>query len=322
MTDHRLASAWEGTWHRVRRMPPSFLRHRGAYGGADLYEILPVPERGLQLERWVSYDFLVGHPVLEMSVRPLARRPGRAAWVELGLNDRPLTRVALDRPRFLRQRLDGPHNRAAPNVIRLTYGYERIAPAAADIGATGVRSAVDLVVLSGGQRHGDLASIRINAVEHARNRRGYNLVALNLAGRVLGAETFDTFFDPAAARKLAEWVDALPPGTIVAGAVRDEASGRLDGAAVRALGTLGVRGDLRGHFRHSHAFVGVKGAPPGAALEQAGPERIRLVVGDGIGDDFPGEPPVGFELTRFALRNGGPDERTGQQAGSGGGGGN
>ena len=116
LTDHHLAHAWQPTWQRLRRTPPPFLRHRGTYGGDDLYEILPVPEQGLALERWVSYDFLVAHPLLETSVRPIARRPGRAAWVELTLNDRRLTRVPLDRPRLLRHRLEPPYHRAAPNA--------------------------------------------------------------------------------------------------------------------------------------------------------------------------------------------------------------
>jgi interleukin-like EMT inducer protein len=306
LTDHYLAHAWHPTWQKLRRAPPPFLRHHGTYGRDDLYEILPAPEQGLSLERWVSYDFLVDHPLLEASVRPIARRPGRAAWVELTLNDRRLTRVPLDRPRLLRYWLEPPYHRAAPNVIRLTYGYERVGRRrpGADIGTTGVRSPVDLVVLSGGQPHGDVGSVRLNAVEHARNRRGYNLVALDPLGRVLGAETFDTFFDPAATHRLARWVDALPPGSIVAGAVRDEASGRLDGAAVRALETLGVRGDLRRRFRDSHAFVGVKGAAPGTALEDAGPRRISLVVGDADAEEFAGGGPVGLELTTFALRSG------------------
>ncbi len=308
LTDHHLAHAWQPTWQRLRRAPPPFLRHRGTYGGDDLYEILPAPEQGLLLERWVSYDFLVAHPVLEASVRPIARRPGRAAWVELTLNDRVLTREPLDRPRRLRHRLDPPYHRAAPNVIRLTYGYERVGPRrpATDIGTTGVRSPVDIVVLSGGQPYGEVGSVRVNAVEHARNRRGYNLVALDPAGRLLDAETFDTFFDPLAAGELARWVEALPAGSIVAGAVRDEASGRLDGAAVHALGTLGVRGDLRGRFRDSHAFVGVKGAAPGTALEAVGPRRLALTVGEGDPEEYLGTHPAGLELTTFALRAGPP----------------
>jgi hypothetical protein len=307
LTDHHFAHAWQPTWHRLRRAPPPFLRHRGTYGGDDLYEILPVPERGLLLERWVSYDFLVDHPVLEVSLRPIARQPGRAAWVELTLNDRVLTRVPLDRSRLLRHHLDPPYHRAAPNVIRMTYGYEPVGlrRRSPDIGTTGVRSPVDLVVMSGGQPYGEVGSVRVNAVERARNRRGYNLVALDPAGRVLGAETFDTFFDPRASRRLAQWVEALPTGSIVAGAVRDEASGRLDGAAVRALATLGVLGDLRGRYRDSHAFVGVKGVARGTALEAVGPRRLALTVGEGDPEEYLGERPAGLELTSFALRGGG-----------------
>jgi hypothetical protein len=309
LADHRLAPAWEPTWHRLRRAPPRLLRYRGTYGDDDLYEILAVPERGLLVERWVSYDFLMRHPVLEASVRPLARRPGRAAWVEVALNGRPVARVPLDGPRVLRLRLRPPYQRAAPNMIRLTYGYDRIDPgsARAEVGTTGVPSSVDLGVVSGGQPHGNVASVRVNAVEHARNGRGYNLVALNRGGRVLAVAAFDTFFDPSAPGRLAAWVDGLPAGTIVAGAVKDDASGRLDSVAVRALRTLGVLGDVRGRFRESHAFVGVKGAAPGTALERAGPRRVTLFVGEGTPEELLGDGPVGLELTAFVLR----DERDG-----------
>ena len=87
----------------------------------------------------------------------------------------------------------------------MTYGYEPVGPRRRppEIGTTGVRSPVDLVVMSGGQPYGEVGSVRVNAVERARNRRGYNLVALDPAGRVLGAETFDTLFDPRASRRLA-----------------------------------------------------------------------------------------------------------------------
>jgi hypothetical protein len=304
LADHHLAPAWQPTWHRLRRAPPHFLRHRGTYGDDDLYEILAVPEQGLLLERWVSYDFLVDHPVLEASVRPLRPHPGRAAWVDLALNGRSVARVPLDRPQLLRRRLQPPYQRAAPNVIRLTYGYDRIGPGSprAEIGTTGVRSPVDLVVVSGGQPHGDVGSVRVNAVERGQSRRGYTLVSLDRAGRVLAAETFDTFLDPTAAGRLAAWVAALPAGTIVAGTVKDDASGRLDGAAVQALGTLGVLGDLRTRYRDSHAFVGVKGARPGTALEEVGPRRIVLAVGEGEPEEYRDERTAGLELTTFALR--------------------
>jgi hypothetical protein len=305
LTDHHLARAWQPTWDRLRRVHPALLRHRGTHGNDDLYEILPTPERGLVLERWVSYDFLVAHPVLDATVRPLGRgEPDRTEWVEVALNDRPLARIPLDGPRQLRLRLAPPFRRAAPNMLRLTYGYDRTRegfPGHA-IGTTGFRSPVDLLVVSGGQPHGNVASIRVNAVEHARNRRGYNVVSLDPAGRLVGTGTFDTFLDPDAAPRLARWLDGLPPGTIVAGAVKDEASGRLDEAAIRALRAVGARGDLRGRFRESHGFVGVKGAPAGSALERAGPERVTLAVGETRAAEFQAGGAAGFELTSFALR--------------------
>jgi hypothetical protein len=83
----------------------------------------------------------------------------------------------------------------------------------------------------------------------------------------------------------------------VAGAVKDEGSGWLDATAVGGLAALGVAGDLRGRYRESHAFVGVKGAPPASAVEALGPRRVDLEVGRvAVG--------LGLELTEFALAAG------------------
>jgi hypothetical protein len=157
-----------------------------------------------------------------------------------------------------------------------------------------VRVPVDLVVRSGGQPYGDVASIRVGIGEVAPNRRGYNLVALQPSGGIRDRVVFDTCGDPTASRELAEWVDALPAGTIVLGAVKDEASSELGADAVAALARLGLRGDLRGGYRESHAFVGLKGAPPGSALEALGPRAVELRLG---------EPDVtfGLELVDFQL---------------------
>ena len=97
-----------------------------------------------------------------------------------------------------------------------------------------------------------------------------------------------------AVARLAQLVRGLPDGTLVAGAVRDEASRHLTEEAVAALRSLGVAGDLRGRYRDSHAFVGVKGAAPGTALEELGARAVEVTVG---------RPPatLGFELLAFAL---------------------
>ena len=78
---------------------------------------------------------------------------------------------------------------------------------------------------------------------------------------------FDTFASEEESNALADWLRQWPPGTLLAGAVADEASMHLNQAAVDALRSVGVAGDLRGRFRWSHAFIGAAGASAGSALE-------------------------------------------------------
>jgi Interleukin-like EMT inducer len=137
-----------------------------------------------------------------------------------------------------------------------------------------------LLVRSAGQETGDFGHIYADGVERSPNRRGYNLVAVSADGQVLDAANFDTHADPAANSQLAQWVAALPPGTQVAGAVRDEASLNLTQEGVDALRSLGVAGDLRGHFRWGHAFIGQKGDAAGTAREVLdGVRPVQLSLG-------------------------------------------
>jgi hypothetical protein len=158
---------------------------------------------------------------------------------------------------------------------------DQVRAAAAPDGATGGPWA-GLLARSASTETGDFAHLYVNGRDLAPNQRGYNLVALgpglgqgnaegeSQAGTGWITASFDTHLDRAASARLAAWVAALPPGTTVMGAVRDEASLNLKPEAVQALQTLGVKGDLRGHFRWGHAFIGVKGAAPGSAQEAIG----------------------------------------------------
>ena len=138
---------------------------------------------------------------------------------------------------------------------------------------------VGLVVRSAGQEAGDFGHIYVNGRDVSPNRRGYNLVSLDAGGNLLAAANFDTHADPAASAQLAEWVAAQPPGTVVAGAVRDEASLNLGQEAVDALRSLGVMTDLRGHFRWGHAFIATAAAPgDAAAASWAAPQEASDAV--------------------------------------------
>jgi hypothetical protein len=139
---------------------------------------------------------------------------------------------------------------------------------------------VSLLVRSAGQETGDFGHIYVDGAEHSLNRRGYNLVAVSADGRVLDSANFDTHADPAANTLLAQWVAALPAGTKVAGAVRDEASLHLTQEGLDALRSLGVAGDLREHFRWGHAFIGQKGDAAGTAREVVdGVRPVQLSLG-------------------------------------------
>ena len=271
-------------WRALHRDASPLLRFRGMVGDVDLYELEPLPEQGTRLWRLVSYGFLHQHPNLQVALRPADRDPTVDQWVDVELNGRPIERISVNEDATGAATLSPPFLPVMPNEIVLTHRYRyRVPPSLSDaryqIGRTGKGLPRDLSVRSAGQPYGDLASIELDGVELARNRRGYNLIALDPEGMPLAAAVFDTFFKPEAAHDLAAWIGGLAPGTIVAGAVKDEASGRLSADAIAALRDLGVSGDLRGRFRESHAFVGVKGALPGTAMEALGPSAVTVTVG-------------------------------------------
>lgn len=132
------------------------------------------------------------------------------------------------------------------------------------IGDTGVVSPVDIVATGAGFEAGRFGALWVAGKNMISNRRGYHLVAVN-SNRV---ESFDTFANPVESNRLAQFIAALPPGEIVAGVAIDDVSQNLSAAAVAALQSIGVENDLRFQFRAGHAFIGVKGAQPGQAVEK------------------------------------------------------
>ena len=153
------------------------------------------------------------------------------------------------------------------------------------VGASGVflPPGHGIVAVSAGEEVGDFAHIYLTnrafvGQDMALGKRGYNLVAVNLDGDLLDRAAFDTLSNPAQSAAMAAWIDAWPAGTVIAGAVNDEASVNLGQDAVEALSRLGVATDLRGRFRWSHAFVGAMGADKGTAREDAALLRPALAI--------------------------------------------
>lgn len=191
-----------------------------------------------------------GQPVV---LRPLADGM-LSVTVPAGIADQPMDRIEL--------RLEGDWMPANLAISTPPSGVWRVGKS--DVALPAERW---LVVRSAGEEVGDFAQIFVDGRNVARNERGYNLVALDAQGGVLDSVAFDVSGDERASAQLAAWIDRWPTGTVILGAVNDEASLKLTEEAVSALRSLGSAIDLRGHFRWSHALIGVKGLLPGAALE-------------------------------------------------------
>ena len=261
-----------GPWanlHLAEGWSPAVLDPPGRYATRRQPRLLlNLPEEGARVE--LAWD--ISPEGLRATVNGVAVpvTPGAAEqfWiidVPPGVADLPVDEIVLDFP--------GAGLAAAEAAVQA--GGDR------RIGATGVHLAdnVSLLVRSAGEEVGDFAHIWLNGVDVAAGERGYNLAALSAAGELLGQATFDTLASVQASTDMAAWLDQWPPGTVIAGAVADEASYQLGEVAVAALHRLGVVTDLRGRFRWSHAFIGVVGAEAGTALDAAGllgPAQVQV----------------------------------------------
>ncbi len=138
------------------------------------------------------------------------------------------------------------------------------------IGATGIVAPVDIAATGAGFNAGRFGEIFVAGQNVVENRRGYHLVTLDAqTGRVNRVGAFDTFASADESRRMAAFIEDIPRGEIVAGVAVDEVSKNLQEDAANALRQVGVETDLRFAFRTAHAFIGVKGASAGTAIEVA-----------------------------------------------------
>jgi hypothetical protein len=108
-------------WQALRWAAPPLLRFRGTFREEDLYELASLPEKAVEVDRLIAFDILRRRPILDLSLRPLARNPGHDQWVEIGLNGRLVRRVPLDGEASVTVRLRPPFWHSAPNVLTLRY---------------------------------------------------------------------------------------------------------------------------------------------------------------------------------------------------------
>jgi hypothetical protein len=270
---------------REARLPG--FRHVGQLGPDDIYELTVVPDTGIDLRRHFSSGFARAHPTAEFALHFDGEDPDVTRSVEVSFNGHPLRRIHAAGAGILA--LSPPFRAADRNELRFLHRYHvrpdvTASAAAYRIGATGVRSPVDIEIVSAGrdpEGRGGLVSAHVNGHEVIDiPRRGYNVVALDGGdGHVLWADNFDTFRSEAESRRMAERINALPAGIIVIAGVKTDGGGQLTAEGVAALRSVGGQQDLRRTLWVSHALIGVKGAPGGSAVETAGPGRLMASVG-------------------------------------------
>ena len=272
---------WEG-WGQD---PPPGLSLRGRFGESLAFSFESGPERSWQWERTFSSDYVAAHPRARLTVALTQEDTQIEQSIEASFNGRALARLTPRiTPAEVRLLLAPPYPKAERNRFRLRQSYRLLIPTSADlryrIGRTGVPSPRDIVVASAAKEYGNLASILINGVETSPKGRGYNVVVLDSrSGTVQAREFFDTFIASSEAVRLAEFIREIPIGQIVIAAIKDDGVAQLTEDAVQAFRSLGGTIDPRGNLFTSHFLIGVKGAPPGSAAEQAGHRRLDYVVG-------------------------------------------
>jgi hypothetical protein len=283
----RLATEERAQWEAFSRTPPAGLRFVGRFGDSLVFEPEPGPERSRRLERTFSTAVVSAHHEARVRIGLTRADPEVEPIVDVSFDGRAVTRLTpRPAPEDLRFPLRPPYPVVDRNVFRAELTYRLRPDVQADpryrIGATGLQSPADIVVVSAGKEHGNEASIRVDGLEFSANRRGYNVVVVDQwSGRVLAHDLFDTFIARTESARLAEFIRRVPAGAIVVAASKNDGVGQLADDAVQTFRSMGGGADPRaaGLFV-SHLLIGVKGAPPGSAIEALGFRRLTWVVGE------------------------------------------
>lgn len=241
--------------------------------GATLF--FPLRETGPHRLTFRAWPFLFeGVAPQEVTVSVNDRAVGRvtlaAGWNEYALEvPAEALRYGLNRVAFRFAHLDAPRD---------------VLPAVRDIGTTGVAVPVDIEVHSAGAEGGKFAYVTVGhgrrQMDASAHRRGYNVAVLDPErGELVEVRGFDTWANPYEAQALARFLDQVPEGYIVIAAVQEDGARHLTEEAVQALQRIGAAEDMRGREGQAHAVIGVKGAAPGTALEEAGGPSAYLRLG-------------------------------------------
>ncbi len=144
------------------------------------------------------------------------------------------------------------------------------------VGNTGVSLPADVLLRADRER----SRVQVNG-RVFRPDKGYFLVVLDpYTGEIVNSREFNVSWYVEDSEAMADFIREIPPGSPVLVVTEFDASRELTESAVAALRDLGIQTDLRDKFQMLHAAIGVKGAPPGSALEATDPVTATLELGE------------------------------------------
>eukprot|EP00752_Nemacystus_decipiens_P002251 g2132.t2 len=135
----------------------------------------------------------------------------------------------------------------------------------------------ELEAASGGKDDGNFSRLLVRGEDKSCKEPGINVLVLTETLDAGGddAKGFATHESLHAANRLADYLNAVPPGRTVLIAVQEDAAGNLNNSARKALLSVGAGAEevaaLGTHRRSSFAMVGRKGSKPGSV-----PQVLRL----------------------------------------------
>ena len=138
------------------------------------------------------------------------------------------------------------------------------------IGETGVEAPADLAVVAAGRDAGDYAAIYLEGKQYLvaeECRSCLEVLALPPGDHTAPLWRVADLAVPAERFSLAEWLMALPDGTVIAAAGRAGAGVSLD--LIRALAHYGGSGRMVKDVGQAYLLIGVRGALLGTAVERA-----------------------------------------------------
>ena len=283
----------KGRFHRRRQLTqalknlPPTLRIVWRSKEDAVVAIVDPPEgwTGLEVERVAGSAALRGR-TLAFEARAIAPSiaPLDNAELVVKLDDREIGRATV-RETFRGGEFQLPADGIAPGMhtlrIRVQSSVDPVRLSAYPefrIGQTGVAVPAWIRVITEDPGTGEQVRIFVNGQPEAPAHLGYSIVVMDpTTARVIDRAHFAVRRNENEQDRLAAVLEALPKGTVVAAAsagfLGDSCNDRL-AAALRSVGS--ARNPCVTPLR-THAFVGVKGSPPGSASE-AGSRASRSTV--------------------------------------------